>query len=70
MALETVGESAYMGAAPLLQDKNTLGTAATILTTEARQAAWVASAVVKGAAWNGPFETPLGPNAVFSLACE
>lgn len=70
MALETVGQSAYMGAAPLLSDKNTLETAATILVVEARQAAWVGSAVLKGPAWDGPFETPLGPSAVFSLACK
>jgi hypothetical protein len=70
MALETVGTSAYMGAAKLISNKDTLTTAASILTVEARQAAWVSSAVLKGAAWDGPFETPLGLNGVFSLASE
>lgn len=70
MALETVGQSAYMGAAPLLTDKNTLAVASTILTVEGRQAAWVASSVFNGPAWSGPFETPLGPNGVFSLASQ
>ncbi|TCD66282.1 hypothetical protein EIP91_001573 [Steccherinum ochraceum] len=70
MALETTGQSAYMGAAAVLTDKNTLTTAATILTVEARQAAWVGSAVLKGPAWDGPFETPLGFNGVFSIASQ
>lgn len=70
MALETTGQSAYMGAAPLFSDPNTLETATTILTVEARQAAWVGSAVLKGPAWDGPFETPLGTNGVFSIACK
>jgi len=68
MALETVGSSAYMGATSLISNKDTLTTAASILTVEARQAGWIASAVLKGSAWDGAFETPLGLNGVFSLA--
>ncbi|KAH8080728.1 ferritin-like domain-containing protein [Cristinia sonorae] len=68
MVLEVVGQAAYTGAAPLLSDKNTLEVAANILSVESSQAAWVASAVLKGSAWSGPFETALGPNGVFSLA--
>ncbi|THH32856.1 hypothetical protein EUX98_g1324 [Antrodiella citrinella] len=70
MALETTGMSAYMGAAALLSDKNTLTAATTILAVEARQAAWVSSAVLKNEPWDGPFETPLGPNAIFSVASQ
>lgn len=70
MALETVGASAYMGAAHLLQNKDTLTEAASILAVESRQAAWVSSAVLKGSAWDGPFETPLTMEAVFSLASQ
>ena len=62
--------SAYMGAAQFLSNKTTLEAATTILSVEGRQAAWVSSAVLKGSAWDGPFETALGPNAVFSIACE
>ncbi|KAI0043576.1 hypothetical protein FA95DRAFT_1609265 [Auriscalpium vulgare] len=67
-ALETVGTSAYTGAAKFIQNKDYLLAAATILSTEARQSAWVESAVRKGAAWSGPFETPLDLNQVFTLA--
>ena len=86
MALETVGQSAYMGAARLIEDKDTLTDAAvsplndrldsfsqssqSIMTVEGRQAAWVGSAVLKGTAWDGPFETPLSANGVYSLACK
>ncbi|KAI0071938.1 hypothetical protein K474DRAFT_1606039 [Panus rudis PR-1116 ss-1] len=70
MAFETVGASAYTGAARLLSNKDTLTEAASILSVEARQAAWVASAVLQGPAWNGPFDTPLGLNGVFSIASQ
>ncbi|CAL1710222.1 unnamed protein product [Somion occarium] len=70
MALETVGTSAYLGAAPLIENKSYLADAGSILATEARQAAWVSSAVLKGSAWDGPFETPLGATLVFSLASQ
>ncbi|TFY79368.1 hypothetical protein EWM64_g4646 [Hericium alpestre] len=42
--------------------------AATLLSTEARQAGWIASAVRKEGAWSGPFETPLDMNQVYTLA--
>ncbi|KAI1079333.1 rds1p-like stress response protein [Whalleya microplaca] len=65
--LESVGVSAYLGAAPLVSDASILSTAGSILTIEARHQSFirVASGV---AASPSPFDTPLGPRAVFSLA--
>ncbi|KAI1501081.1 rds1p-like stress response protein [Biscogniauxia marginata] len=65
--LESVGVSAYLGAAPLVSDSAILSTAGSILTIEARHQSFirVASGV---AASPSPFDTPLGPKAVFSLA--
>jgi hypothetical protein len=70
MALETVGASAYLGAAHDIADKSTLTVAASILGVESRQAAWVSSAVLKGSAWNGPFDTPLSYDGAYSLASQ
>ncbi|KAI0088355.1 ferritin-like domain-containing protein [Irpex rosettiformis] len=70
MALETVGGSAYMGAAQFLQNKDTLTQAASILAVESRHAAWAASAVLKGSPWDGSFETPLTVDGVYSLASQ
>jgi len=39
-----------------------------ILAVEQRQVGWVSSAVLKQQPWDGPFETPLGFSAVYSLA--
>lgn len=65
--LESVGISAYLGAAPLVSDTSILSTAASILSIEARHQSFirVASGV---AASPSPFDTALGPKAVFSLA--
>ncbi|OCH86726.1 hypothetical protein OBBRIDRAFT_806564 [Obba rivulosa] len=70
MALEGVGEAAYLGAARFVEDKDTLTAAASILTVEARHAAWISSAVLKKQPWDGDFETPLGFSGVFSLASQ
>ncbi|GLB38900.1 putative ferritin-like domain containing protein [Lyophyllum shimeji] len=67
-ALESVGTSAYNGAAAFFTDKAYLTVAASILGVEARQAAWIDSAVRKASPWNTAFETPLDMNQVFTMA--
>ncbi|KAH9834759.1 ferritin-like domain-containing protein [Rhodofomes roseus] len=69
-AIEGVGAAAYLGAAQFIDDKATLGVAASILTIEERQVAWMSSAVLKQQPWDGPFETPLTPTGAYSLAAQ
>lgn len=65
--LESVGISAYLGAAPLVSSGSILSTAASIVTVEARHQSFIRSA--SGVAVSpSPLDTPLGPKAVFSLA--
>ncbi|KAF7979492.1 hypothetical protein HWV62_42336 [Athelia sp. TMB] len=68
--LEGVGVSAYAGAAQYISSKAYLTAAATVLSTEARHASWVASAVNKVAGWSGPFDVALGLDSVYSLAAQ
>ncbi|KAJ3745082.1 ferritin-like domain-containing protein [Lentinula detonsa] len=68
--LEGVGVSAYAGAAQYVTNKNYLTTAAVILSTEARHAAWVAGPVNKENPWSGPFDTALGLSTVYTLASQ
>ncbi|KAI1365847.1 ferritin-like domain-containing protein [Xylaria arbuscula] len=65
--LESVGISAYLGAAPLVSDGSILSVAASIVTVEARHQAFIRSATGV-AVIPSPLDTPLGPQAVFSLA--
>ncbi|KAL1746484.1 ferritin-like domain-containing protein [Schizophyllum fasciatum] len=66
--LEGVGTSAYAGAAKYLQGSDALSAAAVILSTEARHAAWVASAISLENPWSGAYDTALSFNEVYSLA--
>ncbi|THH05403.1 hypothetical protein EW146_g9913 [Bondarzewia mesenterica] len=67
-ALESVGDSAYVGASKFIHNKDYLLAAATILSTEARHSAWINSAVREGNPWSGPYETPLDLNQVYTIA--
>ncbi|KIM72379.1 hypothetical protein PILCRDRAFT_829776 [Piloderma croceum F 1598] len=66
--VETVGASAYTGAAQLLSNKDYLTSAAAILATEGRHSSWINSAVRKGAPWSTSFEAPLDVNQVYTIA--
>ncbi|KZV70850.1 hypothetical protein PENSPDRAFT_631135 [Peniophora sp. CONT] len=68
--LEQVGSSAYTGAAKFISNKDYLQAAATVLSTEARHAAWAESAVRHGSAWGSAYETPLDLNSVYTLASQ
>lgn len=66
--LETVGVSAYSGAAHFLSNSDYITSSAAILAVEARQSAWINSAVLKANPWNTAFDTPLDLNHVWTLA--
>lgn len=54
--LEGVGVSAYAGAAQYIKNPDYLTAAAVVLSTEARHASWVASAVNKVEPWSGALD--------------
>ncbi|TFY59716.1 hypothetical protein EVG20_g7682 [Dentipellis fragilis] len=64
---ETVGASAYSGAAHYLNKSDLLTVAASILATEARQSTWINNAIRGANPWSTAFETPLDLNQVFTL---
>jgi hypothetical protein len=66
--LETVGVSAYSGAAQFLSNSDYVTSSAAILAVEARQSAWINSAVLKANPWNTAFDTPLDLNHVWTVA--
>jgi hypothetical protein len=66
-ALEWGGASAYTGAIGLLNLPEDVTLAASILATEARQAAWVNSAVLHSIPWDGSFNTVLTADEVLGV---
>ncbi|KAJ8078071.1 hypothetical protein PM082_000277 [Marasmius tenuissimus] len=67
-AFETVGSSAYSGAASFVSQKPVLTVAATILAVEARHSSWISGSVLDANPWSGAFEVALTPNQVFTIA--
>lgn len=65
--VEGVGVSAYIGASPLVTDKSYLTAAASILATEALHQSAARNAVGEIPMAN-PFGTPMGLNAVYTIA--
>jgi len=70
MVLETVGGSAYLGAAQYISNKDYLTTAASILAVESRHSSWISSSVLNQQPWNGPLDNALVPSGAFSLAAQ
>lgn len=66
--LETVGDSAYTGAARYIADGSTLQIAASILSVEARHSAWIKSAALHSYPWSSPYDTALDGDLVYTLA--
>ncbi|EXJ67099.1 uncharacterized protein A1O5_09746 [Cladophialophora psammophila CBS 110553] len=67
--LESVGTSAYLGAAPFVGSKDILSVAASIMATEALHTSSQRSSLGAIAATN-PFATPLDANSVFTIASQ
>ena len=65
--LENIGVSAYLAAAPLVQDAKILSVAASIVTVESRHQTFIRTAS-KVKAVPSAFDTPLGIRSVFTLA--
>ncbi|RDX41973.1 hypothetical protein OH76DRAFT_1489029 [Lentinus brumalis] len=66
--LESVGVSAYAGAAHYIDNSDYLTAAATILSVEARHASWVNANANSSDPFPAPFDTPLSPSEVLKLA--
>jgi len=69
-SIEGVGTAAYTGAAHYITAPGAITDAASILATEGRHDAWMMSAALEGAPWSGPYQTPLNPDEVYSIAAQ
>jgi hypothetical protein len=58
---------AYLGGIGGLSTPSLISTGGSILSTEARQAAWLNSAVLKAQPWSGSFDVTLTPSVIFSV---
>ncbi|PHH61886.1 hypothetical protein CDD81_7750 [Ophiocordyceps australis] len=67
LVFESIGVSAYLGAAPLVSDKALLSAAASITTVESRQQS-VLRAFTGIEAVPQSFDAPLSPRSIFSMA--
>ncbi|KAI0357741.1 hypothetical protein OH77DRAFT_1295083 [Trametes cingulata] len=65
--IESISAGAYLGLARHINDTSVLNAGASIAATEARQAGWITSTVLKNQPWDGAFETPIPPSAAWSL---
>ncbi|KAI0747235.1 ferritin-like domain-containing protein [Daedaleopsis nitida] len=68
--LETIGTSAYIGAAKHISDRSYLTGAGAILAVEARHQAWVSGTVSGGQPWQGSFDVPLPGSGALALAAQ
>lgn len=64
--LENVGVGAYLMAAPLLTNRDTLASAGSILTIEARHAGFINALLQKPISANGAFDKPMTQSAIVS----
>ncbi|KAH8077858.1 ferritin-like domain-containing protein [Filobasidium floriforme] len=68
--LESVGVSAYLGAASSIKTPAYVTVAGSILTTEARHQAWISSAGLQGNPWSVPEDTPVSFSPIYTAALQ
>ncbi|KAJ4477547.1 ferritin-like domain-containing protein [Lentinula aciculospora] len=65
-----VSVAAHLGVSQYNTNSETATIAASVLSTKARHAAWIAAPVNKHNAWSGAFDTPLSFNVAYTLAAQ